>query len=468
MVGVTSRHATGVQPVAPVAAPTWPAGSQRLPGAGPPGPPTPHKPPRKLRKIVLSVAAAALIAAAFALVVAALQPQRRAPVTRPTTTAVPGAPVTAAPPVSTAPASPSAVDPGPIGRTLDQRLQVTRQIERVGFVSRWIGMAGALLLMGMAVFLLVVFPDDGSDASSPFEGQGRLRSLTILLVLLTILGELTELPLQAAVAADRGWVGATDPDTLLFVAAGPVAVSCLLRVAGVVLILGMLVGRFATVKRPFSVVRGGLAVVGGFHLSGRTSRRVAMAVGIAVTLSSFVVVGHAQASQPRALLIVADMAHVLAASVWLGGVVMLAVMLRRLRRIRKAAPLHSPDPGLLQARSEMAVVVGRFSVAATLCVAFVTVAGVALAISQISSLETLYRTPYGITLVVKLVMVGFVMLLGGYNHQFLVPRVIANPDDERAWRKMRQAVQTEVLVILFGVLVATVALSSGGFSNVIR
>jgi putative copper export protein len=116
----------------------------------------------------------------------------------------------------------------------------------------------------------------------------------------------------------------------------------------------------------------------------------------------------------------------------------------------------------------MAVVVGRFSVAATLCVAFVTVAGVALAISQISSLETLYRTPYGITLVIKLVMVGFVMLLGGYNHQFLVPRVIANPDDERAWRKMRQAVQTEVLVILFGVLVATVALSSGGFSNVIR
>jgi putative copper export protein len=107
-------------------------------------------------------------------------------------------------------------------------------------------------------------------------------------------------------------------------------------------------------------------------------------------------------------------------------------------------------------------------VAATFSVAGVTLAGSALAWSQIASVEALYRTPYGVTLVVKLVLVGFVMLLGGYNHRFLVPRVIRDEADERAWRRMRRTVLLESGVILFGVLGATVAMASGGFAALLR
>jgi putative copper export protein len=147
---------------------------------------------------------------------------------------------------------------------------------------------------------------------------------------------------------------------------------------------------------------------------------------------------------------------------------MLSILLRRLRRIRKVSSAYAPDPQLYEARREVAVAVGRFSVAATVSVAAVTVAGSALAVSQLANLDALYRTPYGVTLVIKLVMVGFVMLLGGYNHRFLVPRVIQDSTDERAWRRMRQTVQTESFVILFGVLVASVALASGGFAALLR
>jgi len=421
----------------------------------------------RLRRTLLTLAALVLIAAAFALVVAALQPAHR-PTNGRSVTTVANAPPSSAPGASNPSGSAKApLDAGAVGRSIDQRLAVTRQIEKGIFGAGWLVMAGTVLLMGIAVFLLVVYPTEGDD-SSPFEGHGRIRGLVVAITVVTVVAALAELPLRAAVQGDRGWVGATDPELLLFVLAGPVAVAVLLRIAGVVLILAMLVGRFTTVKRPFSVVRGGMSMIGGLHVSGLASRRAAMSVGIAVTLSSFVVVGHAQASNPRVLTMLADVVHALAASVWLGGVAMLALLLRRLRRVRKASPVDSPSPELYEARRQMAAVVGRFSVTATIALAAVTVAGTALALTQLTTVEALYKTSYGVTLVAKLVMVGFVMLLGGYNHRFLVPRVLADETDERAWRRMRHTVQLETFVIMVGVLGATVALASGGFAALLR
>src|SRR5690606_4245629 len=145
---------------------------------------------------------------------AALQPQRRPSIGRPATTSASRSTVTSAPgatPSASSGTTTTPLDPGTVGRTLDNRLAATRQTERAAFVVRWVGLAGALILMGMAIFLLVVFPAAGADVTSPFEGQGRLRALTVLLVLVTVAGELAELPLRAAVEGDVGWSGAVDP-----------------------------------------------------------------------------------------------------------------------------------------------------------------------------------------------------------------------------------------------------------------
>jgi putative copper export protein len=280
-----------------------------------------------------------------------------------------------------------------------------------------------------------------------------------------VVAETTAIPLRAAMSTEVGWRGATDGEALVFVLAGPVGASCLLRIAGALLILAMLAGGYSFRS---SLRRAGRSVVSRLAVTELTARRGGAAVGAVVSLASFVVIGHAQATSPRALWMLADITHVVAASVWFGGVTMLAMMLRDLRRLRRGRDLYRVDERVARARAVLAVAVGRFSVAATACVAAVTAAGVGLAFSQLPAVAALYETSYGVTLVGKLILVGFVMLLGGYNHRFVVPRVVTDPSDERAWRQLRQAVQVETVIIAFGILVASAALAAGGFGALAR
>jgi hypothetical protein len=275
VVGVTNRRGA---PQAPAATgPPWSSRSplESVPGEG-------QRPPRRrrVRRALVGVAAAALVAAAFVMVVSVLQPGRRSPTGRPEVPAVTAPAVTTAPAGSAAPPSTTA-EAGRIGRTLDQRLAATHQVERVAAVFGWIVMAATVLLIGMAVFLLVVFPA-GLVERSPLE-EGSLRRVAQMAVVLTIVGEIAEVLLRAAIVTEKGFVGAVDRDALLFVLVGPIAVSCLLRIAGVLLILAMLLGRFSSVKRPFTVVRGGVSVIGGVQISALASRRAATAVGIGAT-----------------------------------------------------------------------------------------------------------------------------------------------------------------------------------------
>lgn len=437
MVGVTDRPSAG----GPVG-----AGHDRLP---------PVRRPRRGRQVLLALAVLIVLAGAVTLSVLALQPGRHDPLARPTT------PATLVPPGGRLSGT------GSTTHLLDQRISVYRQLDKSYFAASWAVMSSTVLLVGMAIFLLIIFPA-GRSERSPLEEHGRVRTLAKLAAAVVVLGEVVQVLLRAAISADLGWRGAIDPDALVFVLAGPVAVACLLRSAGVLIILAMLVGHFSAVKRPFTIARGGISLIGGVQISALTSRRVATLVGLAVTLASFAVIGHAQASSPRALLIIADLTHVVAASVWFGGVAMIMVMLRRLRRLTRATPDPTADPTVTRLRRQMAAATGRFSLAATAAVVSVAVAGTALGVSQLKAPEDLVRTAYGITLAVKLALVAFVMLLGGYNHRFVVPRVVENETDERAWRRLRRVVTVETFVIVFGVLVATVALASGGFANIVR
>jgi copper transport protein len=128
---------------------------------------------------------------------------------------------------------------------------------------------------------------------------------------------------------------------------------------------------------------------------------LALAVGAGFSLS-----GHS-ASEPGAGVasIVADWVHIAAASVWIGGLVMLAVLGWRLERgDRQRAFL-------------------RFSSLAAVLVGLVLAAGVYLGVLRLPTLADLWTTGYGRVLLVKIALV-LVALAWGAAHHFLVrPRL---------------------------------------------
>jgi copper transport protein len=154
----------------------------------------------------------------------------------------------------------------------------------------------------------------------------------------------------------------------------------------------------------------------------------AIALLLAPTLS-----GHAlDRDQPRLLAPVADLAHIAAAAVWLGGLLALVYVV----------PRASADDAVRRAA------VRRFSSSALVAVVVLGSTGVARAITELSSVSQLWSTSYGRALLVKTAV--FVPLLGlGWLNRTLLMAVFA---------RLRRSAQVEVGAIL-GIIVAVAVLT---------
>src|SRR5690606_8468205 len=143
-------------------------------------------------------------------------------------------------------------------------------------------------------------------------------------------------------------------------------------------------------ERRIRVIRpeGTLLLFGS--VSRRTVQRAAYVLAALVVVASFAFVGHPQATEPRDLLVVSQAVHVVAASVWFGGVALLTLELHQQRRA-----------GTARAAAET---VARFSVLAGACVGLVGLTGTVLAASQLTSLGALSSTGYGRALGAKLTL----------------------------------------------------------------
>jgi copper transport protein len=155
-------------------------------------------------------------------------------------------------------------------------------------------------------------------------------------------------------------------------------------------------------------------------------------------LSSFVLDGHSVIVGPWPIIAAAALAHTAAAAVWVGGVVLLAVLL--LVRARAGVPTGA---------GELAV---RFSIPATAAVVVAGVAGLGLAALIVGSPADLLATPWGRVLLVKLGLVAVVALMGYANNRYALPALDAwRPGTARL---LRRTVAAEAAVMI-AVLLAT-------------
>jgi copper transport protein len=153
--------------------------------------------------------------------------------------------------------------------------------------------------------------------------------------------------------------------------------------------------------------------------------------------------GHAldRGQWPRPLNVVADILHVGAAAVWIGGLLALAIALPRSSRRLST-----------EARSRLtAALWPRLSAIALVSVAVIAVTGLVRAFSELSAFSQLWSSGYGRALLIKSGLLLAVVVLGWLNRSRLLPRL--------RFAALRRNVAVE-LVLLAGVVIAVAFLTN--------
>ena len=255
-------------------------------------------------------------------------------------------------------------------------------------LARWVALIALTFLFGMLFWVYVVQPRQPQLEgwfTSGFAARMR-RGIQIALGVI-VLGSIGEVVGQAWLldGSLRGVIsGPILSDILVQSRFGRALIICL-----ALAVLGLIV--LAVRRQPLADKLQHVTVVLAFSL------------GLAV---AFEYSGHGGAAQQWWGPIV-DLLHLLANSVWLGGLFVLALVIIPLLRRRDRA-----DREAYLARS-----IPAFSVPALIAVAFVTVTGPLNATVRMTSVQQLWTTPYGILLVVKSVLfLGMVAI--SYHHAF--------------------------------------------------
>ena len=159
----------------------------------------------------------------------------------------------------------------------------------------------------------------------------------------------------------------------------------------------------------FTLLRGaagGVAIaVAWSPLAPDVRREVIAFAGLAAGLWATLVSHAAAIGEP--LGIGADFIHVVAISIWSGGVLALLVL---------------PIPAERDARA-LGATVWRFSLTALVCVAVIITTGTLQALGRLVLWEDLYETPYGIALLAKILMLVALVALGALNLFVWGPRL---------------------------------------------
>jgi copper transport protein len=265
-------------------------------------------------------------------------------------------------------------------------------------ISRWFFFTGLLVAVGVALFVPLAWrPALRAAGAEPDERA--LWPLAFTGFLLAFLGASTLIPHH-------------DPGGTRF--------GLTYEVGGIVAVVGATLSAIAVVDRRL----------------GRGAFVCALAL---LPIPS--VAGHALDSGqwPRPLNVAADILHVGAASVWIGGLLALAIGLPRARRL-------TPE----QRARFAAALVPRLSAIALVSVAVIAATGLLRAFSELSAFSQLWSSGYGRAILIKSGLLTAAVALGWINRSRLVPMLRL----DALWRNV-----TAELVLIAGIVVAVAFLT---------
>jgi copper transport protein len=248
---------------------------------------------------------------------------------------------------------------------------------------RGLGYVGLLVAAGVAAFTVLFLPRDRAADRS----RTRLRPVARVAAGVAALGWVAAVPLVALYQLGLPASAITDGSTWSSLAPAEYVVPAAV-VAGLAL---------AVVPLPQAVA------------PGRTRAALVLG-GAALAVAAPAFTGHTRATTPEALVIGVDVLHLAAGTLWLGGLVAIALVLGDLAR---------GDAG--------AVVLGRFSTWASALLAVLVVAGTVLAWRVAGSWDALVDSGYGALLLVKVLAALVAVAIAAWNRFVLLPRLRTAP-----------------------------------------
>lgn len=246
-------------------------------------------------------------------------------------------------------------------------------------------------------------------------GTRAASRLAAVAALITLVLSLAEVPLRAGFLAGGTLAGVVDPMLVGMVAASPLGTSVVIRAAGAVLILALL-------------------------LRARVGQWIAGA-GAILICASFAFRGHAL-EEPRALLGMLVTAHILGLAFWIGGLAPLS----RATRI-------DPPPQAARLAQEF----GRKAL--WVVAALAAAGGALLAIFGLLTPAAIL-TPYGQAFAVKLALVAGALAFAATNKMYLTPALLSG--GARAGARLRRSIRLETALICGVLFVTAVATSLAG------
>jgi len=238
---------------------------------------------------------------------------------------------------------------------------------------RYLGYAGLVLAIGPALFLALLWP-----RSVPRTGAIRLARGGLALIGAATLGQLwLQAPNASGAAA---WdVSATELGQVVTSGFGVTLAARLALLAVVAAALGP-------------------------ALSGRAARARALTLVVLALggLTTWPLTGHALASPLAAAIVAADVVHLAAMAVWLGGLVTLTAFL-----LRRAAP------------RVLGVILPAWSRWAAIAVVWLIGGGTVQAVVQVGSIGAVWHTEYGRLVLAKVAILAVTLGVAGYARRLV-------------------------------------------------
>jgi copper transport protein len=313
--------------------------------------------------------------------------------------------------------------------------------------ARWLLLLGGALFFGAPLFQLVAVPQRGDLASKKrCSLETRSRNLVLSVVWVAVLAIILGSWLQILLQAFR--LGGLEqlPGLLLGTRTGALALARqALAVAGLVVALGLsqpwpLQGQEWPIFLATAVYGALLAILLLFFITthsdrffilltlalaslgmilatltprqdtGKIERRTwqALLLLAGVLLFSISLVSHAGAVPGSMWAVLGDYVHLIAAAVWIGGLLLLPILLWQ---VRQKATLADPH--------QLALLVRRFSYLAGFAVFVLIVTGLFNSLVELPSLASLWETSYGLVLLAKLFLIVLTLEVAFFNNRLV-------------------------------------------------
>lgn len=306
-------------------------------------------------------------------------------------------------------------------------------------VIRWASYTSLVGLAGLLLFptLILIPAQDGGSGSEPNVSSAALgraaRRCWSMAAGLAALG----LVAGVAMLGDQVWrsTGSLSPPSLQVTLTTGLGITLTARLLVTVALLALLLAR---VRTPLALVPLALAQLLLVALSGH-------AAGVA--------------DSPDLLLFL-DWAHLALASVWVGGLIALSLLLPQLAGGWRR-PGDDVGPGDVHANQVFAPILGQFSRVALVATAGLALTGLYQAVVEVGTFDNLVSTPYGRSLLVKAAIFAVALLLAAFHRFTLKPALLrpARVVATRARRLFQRSLPLEAALAI-AVLAATGVLTS--------